>query len=230
MLLVDKQRVPRFRMSTNTVKCMTCRGNKELAGMGGIIKECWNCKGKGRVPEPKVETSTVTNAVVLDIAAKATDEIISAVKAKNKRKSRAKAKEPVTADMFQDTCTLAAIFPDMNLMEAAASIAIDKGAKQTLPPKVDPLMQAILDEPRMTPEQWQAKYKHVERLFGINPVTNKFDELISKVQRAAMRADYAAQQPKVKRKVDVNASQDAAAEGDANYIAFRNKEAQANAS
>lgn len=200
-------------MSTETVLCHTCRGLKEASGMGGIMKTCWTCKGKGRIVPPISTTQFASDeslkkavnaqtmecvATVADIALDATDEVAGSIKTKNKRKSRAKVKEPQTIDMFPE-------------------------------PTVDALMQAILDEPRMTPEVWQATYKNVPRLFGINPVTGQFDEMISKVQRAAMRADYAAAQPRVKRKVNVSAAQDAAAEGDVYYAAFKEKEAQLNA-
>jgi hypothetical protein len=185
-------------MSTETQLCMTCRGNKELPGMGGIIKTCWNCKGKGRIPVVKAETSTIDHAVILNMAAQSTDEVVSAIKAKPKRKSRAKTKEPETVDMFTTY--------------------------------VDPLMQAVLDEPRMKPDEWQRKYKDVPGLFGKDIATGATCEAVSKVERAAMRANYAANQPKVKRKVDVSAAQDLAAEGDANYRAFKEKQETLNVS
>ena len=182
-------------MSTNTTRCTACRGQKEFAGLGGIMKKCHHCDGKGSV-SAIVATSTESNAIVADMAAAATDEVISAIK--RKRPSRAKAKEPETVDMF--------------IAEAIASSSIDSDGKAgrtvIVAPVVDEFTQAVLDEPRMDPLTWQAKYKHINRLFGINPLTQKFDELVSKVQRAEIRAQHAAAQPKIKRTVDMTKSQD----------------------
>lgn len=172
-------------MSTNTVRCDKCKGQKEFAGIGGIMKPCHNCDGKGRISVP-VATSAESNAVVMDIASKATNEVVRAIKRKRPSRAKSKVLAPETKDMFQDTCTIAEIFA----------------------PPIDPVMVAVLDEPRMDPFKWQMKYKDVPGLFGRDMATGGIAELITKVQRAAMRADYANAQPKIARKVDMLKSQD----------------------
>ena len=162
--------------------------------MGGIVKDCKACDGKGRIPV-KVETSTVSNPVI-DMATKATSEVVSAVK--SKRKSRAKVKEPVTADMFQDTCTLQEIFMPIGVVQA-----------------LDPMMEAVLAEPNMTTEEFRRKYP------GIAETTSVRD-------RHGMRVMYASEQKIAPRTVDVSASQDACVSGDAEYKAFEAKEAARN--
>lgn len=162
-------------MSTNTVRCQACRGQKEAPGLGGIVKKCRACDGAGQV-EIAVVTSAPSNAVVTTIS---TDEAVKTVGRKRKPKN----KEPETVDMFP-----------------------------VIAPGIDEFTQAILDEPRLDPLTWKAKYKHIPRLFGINPMTQMFDELISKVERANIRATYASAQPKIARKVDMTKSQDVGAD------------------
>ena len=209
-------------MSTNTIVCFACRGQKEAPGMGGIIKKCEKCSGKGRVERPAAVLQVAKPAEPIERVAQTADmESVFETKAKPKRKSRAKVKavevDTETKDMFQDTVSL-------------AQIVTGEAAKM---PAVDEFTKAILDEPRMTPDEWQAKYKHIARLFGINPMTQKFDCLVTQVQRAAIRANYAATQPRVARKVNVKKAQDVVAESDAEYIAYQHqqeaREAQANA-
>ena len=40
---------------TNMVRCGTCRGLKEVAGIGGIPRECWTCKGIGKVEKLEIK-------------------------------------------------------------------------------------------------------------------------------------------------------------------------------
>lgn len=198
-------------MTNNTVVCWRCRGQKECAGIGGIVKKCTKCNGKGRIEQPVVAMHNKVVQGVIDTTVEAVAiptplaEIKAEIKATPKRKSRAKAKavepvgEPETADMFPEP------------------------AKPAVP-TVDDFTQAILDEPRMDPIAWEAKYKHISRLFGINPMTQKFDCLVTQVQRAAIRANYAANQPRVARKVNVKKAQDMVAESDADYLEYKHRE------
>lgn len=201
--------------ATNSIRCITCRGLKELAGIGGIMKTCWVCDGKGRIEKviEQLEPSVVTTSEV-------TSAPVGETLAKPKRKSKTKIKdeEVETADMF--------------IAEAKISEAIDSGPKEALSnfmPEIDEFTKAILDEVRMDPIGWQLKYKHIPRLFGINPMTQKFDELVSKVQRAAIRANYAINQPKIARTVNLNKMQDGTVEADSDYLAFKSKEKAAEA-
>lgn len=80
-------------------------------------------------------------------------------------------------------------------------------AEETL----DELTQAALDEPKMTTEQWRAKYP-------------KMAEITDTRQRHEARVLYASRKPVVPRKVDLNAMQDDVARKDADYLAYEAKE------
>lgn len=179
-------------MSANKVICQRCRGRKNISAMGGLTKECPGCLGVGKVDAPKVLAApTMSN-------------------------------EPIaTVDMFegkQEFCTLEEIFPGVTEGVKAQEIEPKKKEqekpKQLWPGLDDDFVLAILDEPRMDPMAWAAKYKHVTRLFGANMVTGQHGELMSKVQRNTMRLMFAQSQVAAPRKVDIMSGMDAIGEAD----------------
>lgn len=123
--------------------------------------------------------------------------------------------------------------PEIVHVEMAASAAIDEqSSKQTLPKKkeaavvetLDEITLACIEEQRMDPIAWKQKYQHVEGLFAKSMITGQMEEIISKVERAAIRTSYAMQTPAAPRIVDLNKAQDAAGKSDPDYIAYQNKE------
>ena len=89
---------------------------------------------------------------------------------------------------------------------------------------LDEITKACIEEPRMDPISWKNKYQHVEGLFCKSIITGQMDEVISKVERAAIRTSYAMQTPAAPRKVNLNKAQDNAGKADPDYIAYQNKE------
>ena len=106
------------------------------------------------------------------------------------------------------------------IMESMASVDIDEAlGKQTLPKKkeveavetLDELTRAALDEPKMTTEQWRAKYPMIA-------------EITDTRQRHDARVLYASRKPAAPRKVNLGASQDDVALKDSDYLAYEAKE------
>ncbi len=120
----------------------------------------------------------------------------------------------------------------VHIAEAELSVAIDEESKKQVLPKkkeveletLDPITQACIEEPRMDPIAWQNKFQNVQGLFAKSMITGQIEACVSKVQRAGIRASYAAQQPMAARTVDLNKAQDAASRTDADYIAYKNQE------
>lgn len=182
------------------IRCQKCRGQKEFAGIGGIMKRCDMCNATGLVEQVVKKAPEVVKVNHIEEALEKVSaaEVVASAAIDNspkqtlpKRKSRARAKvvEPVAV-----------------VAEVAA-------------PVIDEFTQAILDEPKMTPEAWQAKYRHIDRLFGIDK-TGSFGALVSHAQRAAIRANYAATQYRAPRTVDLQAAQDSAVATDLEYAAY----------
>lgn len=134
---VDISRVYGVGMSANTVRCHTCRGLKELSGMGGIVKKCWTCDGKGRIAAP-VEALATTSSLTAPIAV----QLIEEPEKPLKRKPKSKAVEPVTEDMFP--------------------VEIENKKKE-----IDPMMEAVLAEPHMSTEEWKVKYAHIAAITSV---------------------------------------------------------------
>ena len=196
------------------IRCGTCRGQKRLVGIGGIEKDCVTCDGTGQVNAPKLVVSVAPVAPVTVIEAEviATPVTVTPV-TKGKRKSRAK---PKAMDIAGVSVTQAsksdAIFVELAPLEP----------EPIFPPYEDEFMRAILEELTMDPFAWADKYKHVTSLFGISKITNQPCELITKVQRANIRTDYAYSKPISPRTDAMKASQEAVAEKDGayqNYVA-----------
>lgn len=87
----------------------------------------------------------------------------------------------------------------------------------------DLILEAILAEPSMKPDEWRAKYRAVPGLFVASP-NGMLGEAISKVERANRRNLYASSQVIAPRKVDLGAQQDVAAGADLNYKAYKARE------
>ncbi len=194
-----------IRSMSNKVRCLKCRGQKEYAGMGGIMKDCEVCNGTGKVEPVKLEI--VENKKEIEHV------------------------EPVKEELKVETVSAAEAFASMGVpaevvKEAMANPPLIVSQGEILPlnaPVIDEFMQAVLDEPRMDPISWQAKYKHVSRLFGVD-ITGHFGELVTKVERAAIRANYASTQVIAERTVDLSVSQDSVSNSDPEYAAFTAQE------
>ena len=182
-------------MSANMIRCTKCLGQKGYYGIGGLYRDCDVCDKTGKIEAPK--------------------------------RLEAIPEEPVTQTVSVSEAFASMGIPAAIIAEAAATEAVDKALAQSQAnfkkkeeTKVDELMQAVLDEPRMTPEMWKAKYQHVERLFGRSIITGCMEEMISKVQRAQMRANHAMQTPMAPRTVDLGKAQDMAVQSDPEYKAY----------
>lgn len=163
--------------------------------MGGIMKDCPSCDATGKVEVIALKQAPSVDAV--NISAKPVD----------KQEENVHVTETVGA---------AEAFESMDIPKEVVAQVVPK-------PEIDEFMQAVLDEPRMKPEDWMAKYKHIPRLFGMT-MTGHFGELTTKVQRAAIRANYAQAQVMGERIVDLGAAQDTAIRNDAEYKAYQAQE------
>ena len=197
-------------MSTEKIRCGRCRGQKEYAGMGGIMKECEVCDGTGKVAIVDMSVNDIDKG----------EEIVSVEHSEEELDMVESVTDSDIGDVKVSDVTVTLV------TEAQASEQIDNQPKQTLPlkqPELDELMQAVLAEPGMKPEDWARKYAHVDRLFGMT-ITGHHGELVTKVQRAEMRATYASQQPKADRQVDLKVAQDMASKTDPDYAVYQAEE------
>ena len=184
-------------MLTKSVRCHTCRGQKEVSGIGGVTKPCWNCDGTG-----KTQFEVMDNEVVHTF-----DEFKSDVK-------KLSVEEVETLDMFDPHDAIA---PLGLVDEAISSAQIDKnekGARTSFKKKeqeiVDPTMEAILAESKMNSEDWKAKY----------PIAASIDVR----DRHNMRVMYAQAKPIEPRRVDLGKMQDNVSKSDPEHLAFLNRE------
>jgi hypothetical protein len=188
-------------MSNSSTRCAKCKGQKKYAGLGGIFKDCEVCNATGKV----------------DIETKA------------KKPKEAVKKEEIRAPKIE-SISAEEMFKELGVPDDVidASLGKSKAAykEPIFPGYSDELITAILDEPRMEALAWENKYKHVKELFGINVLTQKPDQLMTKVQRAGVRAAYGAHvaQMNAPRAVDLSFAQNEAAKTDALHIAFEQRE------
>lgn len=152
------------------IRCGKCRGLGEYAGMGGIMRECIDCGGVGKIDK-------VNHAI--DIFEKPVDKALEIV--------------PV--------------------VEVIAPVVIEPVKKKEVEVAeiLDEMTQACLDEPKMTTEQWRAKYPSIASSSNTR-------------ERHDVRVSYATRRVAAPRKVDLGAMQDDVVRNDADYIAFENKE------
>lgn len=192
-------------MSVRKVRCSKCRGQKKYVGIGGITKDCIECDGTGTVEQEMPKLVREIASPEPEPEPEPQPEPVKQAPPK-KRPSRAKSAKSaaVKAPDVKPEVKPGPIFPGYD----------------------DEFMRAILDEPKMDPLAWAAKYKHVDRLFGMT-ITGHFGELTTKVQRAGIRESYAMKTPMAPRVVDLSASQDAATKGDSEYASYQAKEKKA---
>lgn len=203
-------------MSANKVICQRCRGRKSISAMGGLTKECPGCLGVGKVEAPKVmAVPTMSNEPIANADMFPVDSVDISKKHVDKI----------------ELCSLEDIFPGVTEGVKAQEIEPKKKEqekpKQLWPGLDDDFVLAILDEPRMDPMAWAAKYKHVSRLFGAHMVTGQHGELMSKVQRNTMRLMFAQSQIAAPRKVDIMSGMDAIADKDPEYQRYAKKVTEA---
>ena len=182
--------------------------------MGGILKDCEACDGTGKVDHIADASEMVD---VIESVGEEYDRILDAVNHVDHIEDPLYKVELVSS---------AKAFESMGIPKAVVQEVITKDlseASDAFPAPVDEFMVAILDEPRMDPLEWAAKYRHVDRLFG-KTIDGRFDELCTKVQRAAMRANYAGDQVIADRIVNMSAGQDAASKSDPEYKAYQARE------
>jgi hypothetical protein len=182
-------------MSVDKTRCLKCRGQGEYAGIGGIMKNCIACDGKGKIEVIKDSPKeTLPKKKVKEV------EAVSAPEAFESMGIPASViNEVITKDLSEDSNN----FPK---------------------PELDELTQAILDEPRMEAMAWAKKWCHVKQLFAMSPITGRYEELITKVQRAGMRATFAQGQEIAPRVVDLSKAQDSTIKSDPEYKAYQAQE------
>lgn len=183
---------------SNKVRCLKCKGQKEYSGIGGIMKSCEPCGASGYVEKVNVSVAQVEK-----------EEEIVHIEPVSVSAVEAFESMGVPAEIIAEALT---IVPEIVQVPAAVVV-----------PEIDEFTQAVIDEPRLDPIAWQEKYKHVTRLFGMT-ITGHFGELVSKVERAAIRANYASNQVIGERTVDLSVSQDAVSRGDNEYTAYQAQE------
>lgn len=188
------------------VRCDSCRGRKQVMGVGGMLKDCKACSGVGQlklkdVAKPSVEATVESLDALQESIAQPSIEASTAIKAEAK---------PV-------------LEPDVVEQPTEVESSVTAGASPVVATPVDPVLEAILAEPGMKPDEWRAKYRNVPGLFA-QAANGMLDELVSKVERENRRRLYAASQPRVKRKVNLGAQQDGVVEKDAEYKAFKARE------
>jgi hypothetical protein len=200
------------------IRCFKCRGQKEYAGIGGIVKKCEACDGKGTVEKIVLKAvGDIKNPEIVDIKVSDNDK----PEVKTKRKAKKPEVETVSlAEVLQEAGVPEAVtqemFPEDKwvhtsglAVEMAASNAIDNQGKQTMSGPIfsgydDEFMRAILAEPSMTTEEWRAKYGLIAGGMDIR-------------QRHEIRVMYAASKPIAPRSVDLKAAQDMTVAGDPEY-------------
>lgn len=176
------------------VRCVTCRGSGRVNGMGGLLKDCKVCGGDGTLEKLSIAKDVEDKPKKLAVKEEAPKVTSKRVTFKKAPAVRSDA-EPIVA-----------------------------ATKPIVPPVIDEVTQACLEEPRMEASAWRQKYQHVPGLFGKSMITGQIEEAISKVQRAAIRASYAMTQPIAPRTVDLSAAQEKASLKDADYLSFKNNE------
>lgn len=194
-------------MLVSKIKCLKCKGLGEYAGMGGIMRECGTCDGTGKIerdmPERVTETVSATEAFVsMGIPLGVVNQVIAPA-----------VENTVSPGLIKETIAIEGIKQD----NKPAPVARQE-------PAIDEVMQAVIDEPRMEALAWKNKYRHVKGLFAKSIITGQYEELITKVQRAAMRANYASNQVIAERVVDMGALQDATVINSPEYKAYAAQE------
>ncbi len=198
--------------------------------MGGILKDCEPCDGTGKVDADDISVECVDEnekqrqmAETIERVAEVYQGIVSTGQTLPKKRAKDHSEDPLH---MVELVSAAQAFESMGVPKSVIKEVITQDlseATDAFPAPIDELMVAILDEPRMDPLEWAAKYRHVDRLFG-KTIDGRFDELCTKVQRAAMRANYATGQVIADRVVNLSASQDAVSKSDPEFVTYQAKE------
>lgn len=167
-------------METNKITCYKCRGLKIMATMGGLTKSCTVCDETGMI----ARTSSNIKPVELDVS-----NPPRVKKPKKAATARGRGKSKVFQGVVENF-SLADIFP-----------GIESVKQPMLAGYSDQLIVALLEEPRCDPLKWRQQYQDVKELFNV--INNEITEVMSKVERAAIREIYARSIPISPRKVDI---------------------------
>jgi len=191
-------------MSVDMIRCHRCRGQKEYAGIGGIVKKCEVCDGKGTVE--KIALKAVKNSDIEDVKKSDTKPSV-----KTKRKA-------VKAEV--ETVSLKDVLSEVGVPDEVTEEMFPEDAEITMvtaaPGPIfagydDEFMRAILAEPSMTTEAWRDKYGLIAGGMDIR-------------QRHEIRVMYAASKPIAPRSVDLGKAQDMTAMSSPEYKAYAQQE------
>ncbi len=203
---------------TTKVRCAKCRGQKEYAGIGAIMKPCEPCGATGLVEQIKLKP-----VEKIDISSERVE----------KEEENVHIPEGTT-----EVCSLEDIFPGVSkaMEEATTKMAevitkdLSESSEDFPKPTVtvkkkepeikqpifngysDAMMEALIAESLMDSEEWKRKYPHVAGM-GVR-------------ERQSIMAMYAQSKPTAPRQVDLGKAQDGAVKGDPEYAAFQAKEKQ----
>ncbi len=218
---------------TNMVRCGTCKGLKELPGMGGMVRECRTCKGEGKVEKLEVKVKDPVDAVTPDMFSQvaAADYAYEAQKAMREHYDKENKTNPhyekasealitgvsTVIDVHEtEVCSLEDIFPGVSAMAAAATDEIVRAiSMQDVPRAKEPIflgyedefMRGILAESSMDTEAFKKAYPSIVETTDVR-------------QRNEIRVMYAQSKPMKPRKVNLAAQQEATIQNDAEFKAF----------
>lgn len=200
-------------MTTEKITCPACKGGKTVRGMGGMIRDCSNCSGKGSVDVPVSEEVVVVTASA--VAKNDTVKTTVAPDAKIEVQYSAADKSDVTPTA--EVVITPEVKPSVEVVGEAPRVeqVEEKPAKpieQELGEMAGytPFMiEAIMKEPSMKPDVWRNKYASVicNPLAMPKPGVKYLPDLQS---RARFRESVARSQKPAKRKHDTMKTHDLA--------------------
>jgi len=198
-------------MATSYVRCYKCRGLKQVAAIGGIVKDCWICDATGKV---EIEEAPILEVIQSKMTPEDAPVLVPLdVVLADAQLRQVTADLEVKLDSGVSSEAQPTVIQNETVVDTPPNYAVQLGVSEEL-------LGAVLDEPRMKPDEWRMKYKGVAGLLGPNGT----DEIMTKVERASLRERYALMQPIAPRKVNLGASQDAAVNTDVEYLKFKAQE------
>ncbi len=170
-----------------------------MPGMGGININCRICKGEGVIVVEPSELYKIVEAIpeAVEPVKAAPVEVVEPVK-------KIKIDVPVEAMVETLPLDLSPIVTDI------------------FPGYSNDMMQALFDENKMDAIKWRQKYKGIKELFKVSGAL--IDEVVSKVERNAIRELYARSKPVAPRVVDTLGMQDAGVGADKDYSKYKAQE------
>lgn len=197
-------------MSAQKIRCSKCRGQKQYAGIGGVMKDCGVCNATGLVDY--VELKVVKVEVVINDATPNSPVVEPIVEAAPKKK-KAKKKVAAEGDKCPETADMATVSAEfVPPQPAPVAQKQESGVKEPIfPGYPDELMEAVLAEPTMNSEDWRKAYPAIADSSDVRT-------------RHGIRVMYAQSRVSAPRKVNLGAAQDSAIKGDPEVAAFEAKE------